>query len=128
MMVSEKAVDMVIIDERLADAAFYRERHRIVYRAIRALNGRGEPVDALTVTEHLTQSGELAEAGGRDAVVQLARRGVRVVSVPATHGQWDLGDRGVPSVVRASAHVYNDDSDIAALVDGVAAIATGILR
>mgnify|MGYP001256732240 CR=1 FL=1 len=63
-----------------------------------------------------------------DAVVQLARRGVRVVSVPATHGQWDLGDRGVPGVVRASAHVYNDDSDMAALVDGVAAIATGILR
>lgn len=63
-----------------------------------------------------------------DAVVQLARRGVRVVSVPATHGQWDLGDRGVPSVVRASPHVYNDETDMAALVDGVAAIATGLAR
>src|SRR5947208_1826554 len=72
MMVSERAVDMVIIDERLADEDFYRERHRIVYKAIKSLNGRGEPVDALTVTEHLTQTGELAEAGGRDAVVQLA--------------------------------------------------------
>jgi replicative DNA helicase len=72
MMVSERAVDMVIIDERLADEDFYRERHRIVYKAIKALTGRGEPVDALTVTEHLTQTGELAEAGGRDAVVQLA--------------------------------------------------------
>ena len=66
--------------------------------------------------------------GAADAVVELARRGVRVVSVPATHGQWDLGDRGVPSVVRASPHVYNDDTDVAALVDGVAAIATGITR
>ncbi|WP_205796766.1 aminotransferase class V-fold PLP-dependent enzyme [Microbacterium enclense] len=63
-----------------------------------------------------------------DAVVELARRGVRVVSVPATHGQWDLGDRGVPGVVRASPHVYNDDTDVSALVDGVAAIATGIMR
>ena len=63
-----------------------------------------------------------------DAVVELARRGVRVVSVPATHGQWDLGDRGVPSVVRASPHVYNDEADLAALVDGVAAIAAGVTR
>ncbi|CAH0234916.1 aminotransferase class V-fold PLP-dependent enzyme [Microbacterium sp. Bi128] len=63
-----------------------------------------------------------------DAVVELARRGVRVVSVPATHGQWDLGDRGVPSVVRASPHVYNDETDLAALVDGVAAISAGVTR
>jgi selenocysteine lyase/cysteine desulfurase len=50
------------------------------------------------------------------------------VSVPATHGQWDLGDRGVPSVVRASPHIYNDAADLAALVDGVEAIATGRSR
>ncbi|MDQ1129322.1 aminotransferase class V-fold PLP-dependent enzyme [Microbacterium sp. SORGH_AS_0888] len=56
-------------------------------------------------------------------VQELTELRVRVVSVPATHGQWDLGDRGIPAVVRASAHVYNDESDIAALVDGVAAIA-----
>src|SRR6266536_979582 len=72
MMVSERAVEMVITDERLADEDFYRERHRIVYRAIQALTSRGEPVDALTVTELLTQTGELAEAGGHDTVVGLA--------------------------------------------------------
>ena len=72
MMVSERAIDPVILDVRLADEDFYRERHRIVYRAVKALYERNEPVDALTVTEHLTQTGELAEAGGRDAVVQLA--------------------------------------------------------
>ena len=72
MMVSERAIDPVILDVRLTDQDFYRERHRIVYRAVRALYERGEPVDALTVTEHLTQGGELAEAGGRDAVVHLA--------------------------------------------------------
>src|SRR5947208_16736657 len=72
MMVSERAIDPVILEVRLGEDDFYRERHRIVYRAIKALYERGEPVDALTVTEHLTQTGELAEAGGRDAVVQLA--------------------------------------------------------
>src|SRR3954451_14520860 len=72
MMVSTKAVDMVLIDARLGDDDFYRERHRVIYRAIKALNGRGEPVDSLTVIEHLTQTGELAEAGGQDAVASLA--------------------------------------------------------
>ncbi|MFT4305870.1 MAG: aminotransferase class V-fold PLP-dependent enzyme [Microbacterium sp.] len=60
-----------------------------------------------------------------DVVVRLAADGVRVVSVPATHGQWDLGDRGIRAVVRASPHVYNDENDIAALVAAVARIASG---
>ncbi|WP_345801638.1 aminotransferase class V-fold PLP-dependent enzyme [Microbacterium sp. AZCO] len=51
---------------------------------------------------------------------RLADRRIRVVSVPATHGQWDLGDRAITSVVRASLHVYNDDGDIAKLLEGVA--------
>lgn len=39
-----------------------------------------------------------------------------LVSVPAAHGQWDLGRRGLPAVVRASAHVYNDEDDVDALL------------
>jgi replicative DNA helicase len=74
MMVSERAIDPVILDVRLADEDFYRERHRIIYRAIKALYERNEPVDALTVTEQLKQSGEIAEAGGRDAVVELGSK------------------------------------------------------
>ena len=65
MMVSEGAISPVILDVRLQDEDFYRERHRIVFRAVKALYERSEPVDALTVTEYLTQQGELAEAGGR---------------------------------------------------------------
>ncbi|GAA3622393.1 aminotransferase class V-fold PLP-dependent enzyme [Kineosporia mesophila] len=53
----------------------------------------------------------------------LALRNVRTVSVPASHAQWDLGSRGVEAVVRASAHVYNDESDVAALVAAVTEIA-----
>jgi len=45
-------------------------------------------------------------------VETLRTRGVRVVSVPASHAQWDLGARALPAVVRASLHVYNDDGDV----------------
>jgi selenocysteine lyase/cysteine desulfurase len=58
-----------------------------------------------------------------DVSRRLAELNVRTVSVPSSHGQWDLGARGVPAVVRASVHVYNDASDAQALLDAVAAIA-----
>ena len=71
MMVSEGAIDAVILDVRLNDEDFYREGHRIVYRAIRSLHERGDPVDSISVAELLTQTGELAEAGGRETVTAL---------------------------------------------------------
>ena len=51
MMVSEGAIAPVVLDVRLHDEDFYRERHRIVFRAITGLYEQGEPVDALTVSE-----------------------------------------------------------------------------
>jgi selenocysteine lyase/cysteine desulfurase len=58
-----------------------------------------------------------------DVSRRLAELNVRTVSVPSSHGQWDLGSRGVPAVVRASVHVYNDAGDAQALLDAVAVIA-----
>src|SRR4051794_2709143 len=72
LMVSEAAMNPVILDVRLSEEDFYRERHRIVFRAIKRLYERSEPVDALTVSELLAQQGELAEVGGREAVSNLA--------------------------------------------------------
>src|SRR5215216_2846560 len=72
MMVSDGAIAPVILDVRLHDEDFYRERHRIVFRAITGLYEQGEPVDALTVSEFLAQRGELAEAGGKETVSELA--------------------------------------------------------
>jgi replicative DNA helicase len=71
MMVSEGAIAPVILDVRLGDDDFYRDRHRTVYRAIKRLYEQGQPVDAISVTELLTQHGELADAGGKELVQQL---------------------------------------------------------
>jgi replicative DNA helicase len=45
MMVSEGAIAPVILDVRLHDEDFYRERHRIVFRAITGLYEDGARVD-----------------------------------------------------------------------------------
>jgi len=51
-----------------------------------------------------------------DTVQALRAAGFNLVSVPASHGQWDLGRRGLPAVVRASVHVYTEAADVAALL------------
>ncbi|MFI5932258.1 N-methyl-L-tryptophan oxidase [Actinoplanes sp. NPDC051494] len=53
----------------------------------------------------------------RDTVLRLRAAGVHLTQVPAGHGQWDLGRRGLDAVVRASVHVYNDESDVDALAE-----------
>ena len=58
-----------------------------------------------------------------EVVSGLAGRGVKVVAVPRGHALWDLGGRGLTAVVRASPHVYDNDADLEALLDGVGAIA-----
>lgn len=42
----------------------YRPAHQMVHEAILRLDDAGEPVDAVTVADHLAQRGELARAGG----------------------------------------------------------------
>jgi replicative DNA helicase len=71
MMVSQTAVDAVL-DVHLDPDDFYRPRHRIIHRAIRELDGRGEAIDALTVSEQLRTEGRLEEVGGPDAISVLA--------------------------------------------------------
>jgi replicative DNA helicase len=71
MMVSAASLDPVFADVRLGTDDFYRERHRVVYDAVKALYERDEAIDALTVTEYLTQNGRIDEAGGRAEVQSL---------------------------------------------------------
>jgi len=72
LMVSEMAMNPVILDVRLSEEDFYRDRHRLIFRAIKTLYERSEPIDALTVSEFLSQQGDLEAAGGREAVSNLA--------------------------------------------------------
>src|SRR5215210_6209857 len=53
-----------IIEEGLREEDFYRERHRTIFESVLALFAGSEPIDVLTVTEHLRSRGKLDEAGG----------------------------------------------------------------
>jgi replicative DNA helicase len=77
VLLSDTALPALIIDERLHPEDFYREAHGVIFAAMLELHTAGQNVDALTLVEHLKQSGRLEQAGDRATVDLLA------ASVPA---------------------------------------------
>jgi replicative DNA helicase len=66
ILLSEQALDGLMIEIKLRPEDFYRERHRLIFRGMMRLKDKAEPepIDALTVSEELARAGELEEAGG----------------------------------------------------------------
>jgi replicative DNA helicase len=62
MMLSKDAIADVV--EVLRGTDFYRPAHELIYDAILDLYGRGEPADAVTVSDELTRMGALGRIGG----------------------------------------------------------------
>ena len=77
VLLSEKVMYPLVIEEGLKAEDFYRERNQLVFAAMLALYGESEPIDVLTVSEHLRSKGLLEQAGGQSAIDSL------VASVPA---------------------------------------------
>lgn len=62
MMLSKDAIADVVEIVRGHD--FYRPAHETIYESIIDLYGRGEPADAVTVSDELTKRGEINRIGG----------------------------------------------------------------
>ena len=74
ILLAENVFDPLLIDIGLKDEDFYRERHRLIYRAMTRLKEASEPIDSLTVVAQLIESGSLEEAGGQDYVQTLVEK------------------------------------------------------
>ncbi|HEX2015465.1 MAG TPA: replicative DNA helicase [Solirubrobacteraceae bacterium] len=72
LLLSQRAMYGVTIEEGLKPSDFFRPRHALVFEAMLELYSENEPIDRLTVTEHLRQTGKLEEAGGEAAIHALA--------------------------------------------------------
>ncbi|MDN5345296.1 MAG: replicative helicase [Clostridia bacterium] len=69
IMLDREALLSVLETLKVED--FYREAHRLIYRAILDLNERSEAVDLLTVTEELRRQGHLEVVGGAAYLTSL---------------------------------------------------------
>ena len=72
ILISDRTLYALVIEEGLKPEDFYRERHKLIYESMLALYNENEPVDVVTVTDHLRQRNRLEDAGGVSAVDALA--------------------------------------------------------
>src|ERR1700761_2913559 len=75
ILLSDRSLYALVIEEGLRAEDFYRERHAVIYEAMLALYNESEPVDVLTVTDRLRQMGKLEDIGGQASVDELSRGG-----------------------------------------------------
>jgi hypothetical protein len=82
MMIAPAAITAV--SDILDASDFYRDSHARIYRAALTLTARGEPVDAITLTDTLEETGELEKVGGRVRLHELAK----IVPASANAGHY----------------------------------------
>jgi replicative DNA helicase len=73
ILLSEQALDGILIDVKLRPDDFYRPRHGVIFGAMIRLKEKAdpEPVDVLTVSDELERGNHLEEVGGREYVHSL---------------------------------------------------------
>ncbi len=71
ILLSDRSLYALVIEEGLRPEDFYHERHGLIYQAMLSLYNESEPVDVLTVTDRLKGTGRLEAAGGQAAVDEL---------------------------------------------------------
>ena len=69
IMLEERAWDQIA--DVVSGKDFYRPDHRLIFRAMGDLMERNQPLDAVTVGDHLRRQDKLDEAGGRAYLARL---------------------------------------------------------
>jgi replicative DNA helicase len=73
ILLTEQALDGVLLEAGLKADDFYRPRHQLIFRAMIRLKEKAEPeaVDVVTVSDELGRAGELEKVGGDGYVHSL---------------------------------------------------------
>jgi replicative DNA helicase len=105
LLLSPRAFDQVA--DIVSEPDFYREDHRLIFRAIQELSHKGRPCDAVTVTEWFESHGQVDQVDGGAYISQLAS------NTPSAAN------------VRAYAEIVREKSILRQLIDVGAEITTG---
>ena len=81
LLLSTNAWDQVA--DKVAESDFYREDHRLIFRAIRDLHDAGRPCDAVTVSEWFESHGKADQVDGGNYISQLANNTPSAANVGA---------------------------------------------
>jgi hypothetical protein len=103
------------VSDFLAPGDFYRQAHGRVFAAMLAINGRGEPLDVVTVAAELERTGELEAAGGASFLSQLGNDTPTSIHV-AQYARIVAGKAVLRRLIGAAGKIaaigYEDGADI----------------
>ena len=111
LMLDNGTWDQVV--EIVAEDDFYRQGHRLIFRAIRSLSEKSIPFDVVTLSEWLDNSNELSNAGGLSYLGMLANNTPSAANIKAYANI--IRER---SVLRSLIHVGGEISSSAFNPDG----------
>ncbi len=108
------------VTEIIGPGDFYKNSHRIIFEAMIQLFEKGEPLDVLTVTNHLKDNNLLEEAGSASYLATLTS----IVPVAANIGSYAniIRQKSIlRNLIRINTEValrcYDEQGDIDALID-----------
>ena len=118
LMLDANALNTAI--EMLHEEYFYKPEHQVIFRAIHKLFEMNQPVDMLTVTNQLRQTGELEAAGGAFHIGELTSH-----IVSAAHIEYYarvLSEKYISrELIRVSTetitNAYDETTDVVDLLD-----------
>ncbi|HLK43432.1 MAG TPA: replicative DNA helicase [Thermoleophilia bacterium] len=102
MLVSPSAV--AVVSEMLRPQDFYRPAHGQIFETILEMYGRGDTIDAITLTNALSNRGVLDEVGGR-AVVHTLAATVPVAANAGHYAQIVRDMAGFRGLIRAGTQI-----------------------
>ena len=118
-MMLEKDKLATVIDI-LKPEVFYKTEHQLIYGAIQRLFAQIKPIDILTVTEDLRQSGELDQVGGPYYIAMLTNRVASSANIEF-HSRILLQKHIQRELIRISSTIikdaYEDTTDVFDLLD-----------
>lgn len=124
----ESVLGAIMLDKTAYDSAvgildtnsFYKDAHTLIFKAMGVLYNKNEPIDLLTVTQQLRETGELELVGGAYYITQLTTRLTSAANVEfhARIVQEKYLQRELIKISNEAIRMaYEDDTDVFELID-----------
>ena len=118
IMMDQNVIYDVVAEVKAED--FYRKDHQLIFESMLWLSNKNQPIDLITVTDHLTSTGHIADAGGINYVAALTED-VPLASNAVQYAQIVAEKSLQRKLIQASAEIarmaYEPDGDVSNVLE-----------
>lgn len=96
-----------IVGDMLTSEDFYREDHRLIWRAMKHLADKKQPMDVLTLSEFLKGHDKLEDAGGLAYLATMAKDATSAANIKA-HAQIVSNTAQLRNIIRVATEIQQE--------------------